>query len=255
MNLSQKETGIVFKIMHELTRSRDATELRRSVGMLLLRLLDAQYLASYVWDPASRQFVDRVSINMDDANLGNYESYFQFRDPITPTLQRRRTATCVSEIIDRKRFERTEFFNDFLSRDGLHYGVNFYAYAGGHSIGDLRIWRGRNKEDFSRRDVQILDAIGVAFTQALINCRLAAAPGEPSADVDVLARIERIGNKASLTPRQKEIVASILFGNSDRAIADELCISLPTVRTHVQMIYQKLGVSSRTQLARRLLLN
>jgi DNA-binding CsgD family transcriptional regulator len=255
MNLSQKETGIVFKIMHQLTQSRDAADLRQSVGALLLSLLDAQYLASYVWDPASRRFVDRVSINMDDANLGAYENYFQFRDPITPTLQRRRTATCVSEIIDRTRFERTEFFNDFLSRDGLHYGVNFYAYAGGHSIGDLRIWRGRNKEDFSRRDVEMLDAIGVAFTQALINCRLAASPSGQAADLDVLARIECIGNKASLTPRQKEIVAAILFGNSDRTIAEELCISLPTVRTHVQMIYQKLGVSSRTQLARRLLLN
>jgi hypothetical protein len=43
MNLSHKEAGIVFEIMHQLTKSRDATELRRSVGMLLLRLLDAQY--------------------------------------------------------------------------------------------------------------------------------------------------------------------------------------------------------------------
>jgi DNA-binding CsgD family transcriptional regulator len=255
MNLSQKETGIVFEIMRQLTQIGDAAELRRSVGLSLLRLLDAQYLASYVWDPASQQFVDRVSINMDDANLGNYEKHFQFCDPITPTLQRRRTATCVSDIIDRPRFERTEFFNDFLSRDGLHYGMNFYAYAGGHSIGDLRIWRGRNKEDFTRRDVQLLDAIGVAFTQALLNCRLAKSPNEQPANVEVLARIERIGKKASLTPRQKEIVAAILYGNSDRTIADELCISLPTVRTHVQTIYQKLGVSSRTQLARQLMLN
>lgn len=241
--------------MRQLTQSQNATDLRRSVGLLLLELLDAQYLASYVWDPVSRQFTDRVSINMADANLGNYEKHFQFCDPITPTLQRRKTATCVSEIIDRTRFERTEFFNDFLSRDGLHHGINFYAYAGGHSIGDLRIWRGRHKEDFSRRDVQMLDAIGVSFTQALLNCRLAGMPVERCDDVDVLARIERAASKAALTPRQKEIVAAMLFGSSDRTIADELCIALPTVRTHVQMIYQKLGVSSRAQLSRLLLLN
>jgi len=252
MNLSHKETAIVFRIMRELTADHSSAELRRVVGELLLELMDAQYIASYVWDPQQRRFVDRVSINMNDANLGNYERYFQFRDPITPALQRRRTATCVSEIIDRARFERTEFFNDFLTRDGLHFGVNFYAYAGGHNIGDLRIWRGRHKEDFSRRDVEILDAIGVAFTQALLQRRLTELP---NGQIDVSARVERCGKTVALTPRQKEIAAAILRGCSDRTIADELCISLPTVRTHVQSIYQKFGVSSRTQLARQMLFN
>lgn len=252
MNLSHKETAIVFRIMRELTTDHSSADLRRTVGQLLLELLDAQYIASYVWDPEHRCFVDRVSINMGDANLGNYERYFQFRDPITPALQRRRTATCVSQVIDRARFERTEFFNDFLTRDGLHYGVNFYAYAGGHNIGDLRIWRGRHKEDFSKRDVEILDAIGVPFTQALLQRRLAELP---NGQIDVSARVERRSRSVALTPRQKEIAAAIVRGCTDRAIADELCISLPTVRTHVQTIYQKFGVSSRTQLARMMLFN
>lgn len=43
MNLSHKEAGIVSEIKHQLTKSRDTAELRRSVGMLLLSSLDAQY--------------------------------------------------------------------------------------------------------------------------------------------------------------------------------------------------------------------
>lgn len=254
MNLSHKESDVVFKIMRELACGHSSAELRQSVGGLLLRLFDAQYLASYVWDHTSKRFEHRVSINMDDSNLGNYEQHFQFCDPITPVLQRRRTATCVSEIISRRRLEKTEFFNDFLARDGLHYGVNFYAYSGGRNIGDLRIWRSRQKDDFSRREVAMLDAIGAAFTRSLLNCRLSEAAGD-CADMDVLARIERAGERARLTRRQKEIAAAILLGNSDRLIAEELAISLPTVRTHIQTIYLKFGVSSRTQLARSLTLN
>lgn len=254
MNLSHKETDIVLEIMRTLAGADNSTELRETVGLLLLRLFDAQYLASYVWDHEANRFVNRVSINMDDSNLSTYEQHFQFCDPITPVLQRRRAATCVSEIISRPRLEKTEFFNDFLARDGLHYGVNFYAFSGGRNLGDLRIWRSRQKEDFTRKEVALLDAIGAAFTQALLKCTREEKLSGAS-DADLLLRVERAGEKALLTPRQREITAAILFGGSDRAIADDLCISLPTVRTHIQTIYQKLQVSSRTQLVRKLTLN
>jgi DNA-binding CsgD family transcriptional regulator len=255
MNLSHKEADIVFEIMRELASGHDSAELRLKVGALLLRLFDAQYFASYVWDYGSRTFAERVSINMDDANLGNYERHFQFCDPITPTLQRRRKATCVTEIISRPRLEKTEFFNDFLARDGLHYGINFYAYSSGRNIGDLRIWRSRRKHDFTRRDADLLDAIGSAFTQSLLNAHLKEAATGPGMDMDVLACVERAGARAGLTRRQKEIAAAMLRGGSDRRIAEELCIALPTVRTHIRALYRRFGVSSRMQFARALALN
>jgi len=251
MNLSHREADTVFAIMRDLAGEDDQTRLRERVGAQLLRLLDAQYMASYVWDEASRRFVGRVSINMDDANLASYERHFQYCDPITPVLQRRRTATRVAEIISRRRLERTEFFNDFLARDGLHYGINFYAYAAGRNIGDFRIWRGRQKEDFSGRDAAILDAVGAAFTQALLRCRQRERTGGTGA-LDTLARLERPEICRRLTLRQREIAAGVLRGASDRTIADELCIALPTVRTHLRAIYQEFGVSSRTQLIRAL---
>jgi DNA-binding CsgD family transcriptional regulator len=253
MNLSHKEADIAFETMRELASGHDSAELRLKVGSLLLRLFDAQYFASYVWDYRSHTFAQRVSINMDDANLTNYERHFQFCDPITPTLQRRKAATCVTEIISRRRLERTEFFNDFLARDGLHYGINFYAYASGRNIGDLRIWRSRRKRDFSRRDAAILDAIGAAFTRSLLNARLKDTA--PAMDMDVLARIERAADRLGLTRRQKEIAAAMLLGGSDRAIADDLCIALPTVRTHIRALYQKFGVTSRMQFARAVAMN
>ena len=252
MNLSHKESDIVFAIMRELASGHESAALRLRVGSLLLRLLDAQYFASYVWNYSSETFAERVSINMDDANLGNYERHFQFCDPITPTLQRRRTATCVAEIISRRRLERSEFFNDFLARDGLHYGINFHAYASGRNIGDLRIWRGRGKPDFTRRDAEVLDAIDAAFTQSLLTSRLHAAAGRADPTMDVVARVERAGDRVGLTRRQKEIAAALLLGGSDRHIADELGIALPTVRTHVRTLYHRFGVSSRMQFARAL---
>ena len=152
MNLSSRESGIVFRIMAELSYGHGSRELRDRVGPLLLRLLNAQFFASYVWSERSATFEERVAVNMTDENLRSYESHYQFCDPITPILQRRRRATAVAEIISRRCLESTEFFNDFLARDGLHFGMNYYAYAGGINIGDLRIWRARQGGFLAPRD-------------------------------------------------------------------------------------------------------
>ena len=50
-----------------------------------------------------------------------------------------------------------------------------------------------------------------------------------------------------LTVREREIVSRLLQGESNQAIADRLFIALPTVKNHLHNIYEKLGVSSRTE--------
>jgi DNA-binding NarL/FixJ family response regulator len=52
------------------------------------------------------------------------------------------------------------------------------------------------------------------------------------------------GPKA-LTDREKEVIACLVQGNSDREIADILGIGLATVHTHMHRMFAKLGVSDR----------
>ena len=53
----------------------------------------------------------------------------------------------------------------------------------------------------------------------------------------------------TLTPRERDVLAGIANGLSNRAIADDLGITERTARTHVSNILAKLGLSSRTQAA------
>ena len=53
----------------------------------------------------------------------------------------------------------------------------------------------------------------------------------------------------NLTPREREIVATIVAGYSNREIARQLSISEDTVKNHLTNIFDKLGVSSRLELA------
>ncbi len=50
-----------------------------------------------------------------------------------------------------------------------------------------------------------------------------------------------------LTDREKEILACAAAGRGNKDIADQLCVSPDTVKTHLHHIYQKLGVTGRVE--------
>ncbi|MCB2226112.1 MAG: LuxR C-terminal-related transcriptional regulator [Desulfarculaceae bacterium] len=175
IDLTANDANLLLKISEKLSGSLSQIEVRLSAGEELLRLLRADYLASYVWEPAKKVFEQGVSINMDPKNLARYDEYFQFRDPITPALQKQRSATPVHRVMPQGDLERTEFFNDFLARDGLHHGINLYAYDGNLNIGDLRIWRNKRQPEFDGRDVQLLNLVKPHFKNALRNARVRLA--------------------------------------------------------------------------------
>ena len=56
-----------------------------------------------------------------------------------------------------------------------------------------------------------------------------------------------------LSPREKEVLALLAEGCLYKEIAEKLSIGLETVRTHVQRIYQKLQVRTRTEAVVRFL--
>ena len=50
-----------------------------------------------------------------------------------------------------------------------------------------------------------------------------------------------------LTPRQREVLALLAEGKSNKAIASELGLSSGTVKVHMTRIFKSLGVSNRTE--------
>ncbi len=59
------------------------------------------------------------------------------------------------------------------------------------------------------------------------------------------------GTNEAISPREMEVLRLIVTGASNQKIADELSITVWTVKSHVTSILSKLGASSRTQAAAR----
>jgi DNA-binding NarL/FixJ family response regulator len=59
----------------------------------------------------------------------------------------------------------------------------------------------------------------------------------------------RAGRPGGLTPREVEVLVLLARGRSNPEIAAQLIVSRKTVGSHIEHIYTKLGVSSRTEAA------
>ena len=90
-----------------------------------------------------------------------------------------------------------------------------------------------------------------ARREQIADAVLACARGENVVPPEVAAglvseiRLRKQNDAPALTPREQEILHLIAAGKSLPQIAQDLYLGLTTVKTHVQHLYDKLGVSDR----------
>ncbi|MFJ8687273.1 response regulator [Micromonospora wenchangensis] len=82
--------------------------------------------------------------------------------------------------------------------------------------------------------------IAPTLTRRLIAAFAATAPGVDGADRAAVA---------GLTPRERDVLACLGGGLSNREIADRLAVAESTAKTHVSRVLAKLGLRSRVQAA------
>lgn len=87
--------------------------------------------------------------------------------------------------------------------------------------------------------------------QAVEEVRAGGAPMSMQIARKVVAHFhqqkEPAGELRQLTPREHEILGLLAQGCLYKEIADQLAISLSTVRTHIHAVYEKLHVQTRTE--------
>jgi DNA-binding CsgD family transcriptional regulator len=83
-------------------------------------------------------------------------------------------------------------------------------------------------------------------------------PAEAAMSNRLIARAKELleqgrasASPATLSPRQQEILQSVMCNRANKEIADRLNITVRTVKFHVSSLLSKFGVENRNELARR----
>ena len=169
-DITPEELRLFGDLVARLEELGPVVDVRTFVLPAITQLLRADFAASFDCDEHTGLWRNGFAYNVDPLQIARYEAWFQHIDPVTPPLRARRVATCVDEVVSRRELEQTEFYTDFLCRDGMHHGINVYAFDGATHVGDLRIWR-QGRPDFTERDKLLLNGIEPFFRRALLRRR------------------------------------------------------------------------------------
>ena len=133
----------------------------------------------------------------------------------------------ITDSVPFEQFRRTALYNDYYRRIRIDHAIALPIYVRDGLLVSFVL--NRTRRDFTDRERALLEVL------------------RPH-----LAKIyQRINTVGQLTTREAEVLRWVAAGKSDAQIGAILRISARTVQKHLQNIYDKLGVESRTAAAMR----
>lgn len=153
------------------------------------------------------------------------------QDPITCRLHARAVEPiAVSDRVSKSTFQRLEYFQQIYHPMGTADCVRVFLPA--PRATSRFFFFDRERWGFESRERDLL---------GLLRPHLALWRGRWSAPASPLL--------SDLTPREREVLEAVAIGATNCEIAERLWISQHTVRTHLQHIFEKLDVRTRTEAA------
>jgi DNA-binding CsgD family transcriptional regulator len=249
MYLNTQQSKMLAELCAVMASDVSKEQLLQTLAQPLAEFMRADHLVSRQWNATTHRYAICASYNVKPSRIRAYEEHFQFCDPITPRLRAMRTPARVSDVCSAQELEGSEFYNDHLRQDGIHWGVNLYAYRGDACLGDLVIYRARGREDFSGQDMACLNILAPVFTAALSRLETVESTKTAWLGHDETELRQLLSGSGLLSQREADVVLLCLNGYSDKDIARQLHIGFTTVRYHLGHAFEKLGVQGRNKLA------
>jgi DNA-binding CsgD family transcriptional regulator len=136
----------------------------------------------------------------------------------------------ITDVVSVRALRRSSFYAAVMKPSGIEHELKLWLPAPPGHARFFEFERGSGP-NFTERDRRLL---------SLLRPHLAR----------VRARWERPVRVDGLTERERDVLALVAEGFTNREVARRLFISPATVRTHLEHVYEKLGVRTRTAAVR-----
>ena len=187
------------------------------------------------------------SLSRDD--LASFDRHF-FQHPLVRRHGIEGGPNCwrISDSWSNRQFRDSAVYADYYRRVGVDRAISVPLWIDGRTLASVVLnRRGRDSSDGERARLELLRPHLSFFYR--VSCR--AAPREAGA-APVAPALADPWPKA-LTPREREVVRWLAHGKTDAEIGSLLGVSRRTVNKHLEHVYVKLGVETRTAAVMRAL--
>jgi DNA-binding CsgD family transcriptional regulator len=156
----------------------------------------------------------------------------------------------ISDFLSLSEFRRLDLYQEFFREVAVNYQLAVTIPSSNSVV--IGIALNRTLRDFSERDRAVLDVIRPHLAQSYRNAIERAALRERTEAAERAVRSAPAASLASLTSREQEVLVLVADGKTNGQIAGRLSLSPRTVQKHLEHIYDKVGVRTRTAAAMRL---
>jgi DNA-binding CsgD family transcriptional regulator len=165
-------------------------------------------------------------------------AYVERQEAVPPIPKFVNRAVRRSDVVGRAEWQRRDLWYFIERPRGIEDGLWLWLAAPGDSVLRRILVCTRRRDGFRDRDIHVLELL----TPHLIRLYARAA---------MRRKVPR--GLEMLTPREREVVALVAAGRTNRETARYLWISPHTVRAHLENIFEKLEVTSRAAAVARVL--
>jgi DNA-binding CsgD family transcriptional regulator len=238
--LRENEVDLALGVVAEAAATRGAEPFSLDVIRELLRLIPADRAGYFEYGLARPEVSDLL---MWDGTGPRYwveepEFAFGWDDDVVCAaigsmplhdIRSRETAAAMraSDVLTRAQLRRNPWYATVLRPRSVEHEVKLWLSSPRHCVRGFFFVRGPQDRDFNEQECALL---------TVLRRHLSAAR----------ERWERRQPSKALTARELEVMRLVADGSTNRQVARRLVVSDATVRTHLEHVFEKLGVHTRT---------
>jgi len=169
-----------------------------------------------------------------------YQNHYMHMDPLNPQLYQegREKVVHMDSIMTPHFIEQSVYYQDFLKPQGYRYCADIFFRTEGDIVAVITLLRDQSQGAFTEDELALLEKLQPFLEYTLNTVYMPRRVAERAT----------IEERYLLTDRELDVLELVISGASNKAIAGELSLSIATVKTHLQHIYQKAGAYSRAEL-------
>jgi DNA-binding CsgD family transcriptional regulator len=238
-HLTESELRVALDVLHAIGEACcGSADFARRVVEWLPRLVGAELTTLSVCDLDSgrRSVVSDAPGAISPSELEAFDRHF-FDHPLVREHGRNPAAVAkrITDVVPEGEFRRTPLYNEYYRRIGIEHVTAVPIHVDRRFLVSFVL--NRAAAAFSDRERELLELVRPHLANLYrLSVAIDRADATPAGGWDT----------APLTPREREVLDWVAAGKTNRDVAAILGASPRTVEKHLERIYEKLGVETRT---------